>query len=138
MSFQEYLVCSPFSSQTFIVPSYTATTPNPTSPRVISKNAKLTFDFQMHRGYHIRITLCPQNPASTPESFIPASLFQPLPSHSTKSSVRRNTLSRTTTETKDYRTGPITLDWTDFDHMTSVMHSAKDRNRARGVFISKC
>ncbi|KAF8909339.1 BRCA1-associated protein 2-domain-containing protein [Gymnopilus junonius] len=79
----------------------------------------------MRRGYHIRIVLNSENNSS---SFIPASLFQPLPSHSAKSSLRRNTLS----QPKDYRYGPITIDWIDFDHMGTVLHSNKDRGRAKG------
>ncbi|KDR80572.1 hypothetical protein GALMADRAFT_240888 [Galerina marginata CBS 339.88] len=80
----------------------------------------------MRLGYHIRIVLNPSN-----HSFIPASLFQPLPSHSKKSSQRRNTLSGPPAQTKDYRFGPITIDWIDFDHMGSILHS-KDKDRAKG------
>ncbi|PPR03194.1 hypothetical protein CVT26_008042 [Gymnopilus dilepis] len=85
----------------------------------------------MRRGYHIRIVL---NPEHKSNSFIPASLFQPLPSHSAKSTVRRNTLSRPLPhQTKDYRYGPITIDWIDFDHMGTVLNSSKDKaGRARG------
>ncbi|KAF8967694.1 hypothetical protein BDZ97DRAFT_1656175 [Flammula alnicola] len=100
----------------------------------------------MNRGYHIRIVLNPESsttrPSSsqTPESFIPASLFQPLPSHSSKSTLRRNTLSRgipvlgppASKKDSDYRLGPISLDWIDFDHMGSVIHSGKDKGRGRG------
>ena len=87
----------------------------------------------MRRGYHIRIVL---NPEHKSNSFIPASLFQPLPSHSAKSTVRRNTLSRPLPpQTKDYRYGPITIDWIDFDHMGTVLNSSKDKaGRARGKF----
>lgn len=87
----------------------------------------------MKRGYHIRIVLNPANitrPSTSsqlPDSFIPASLFQPLPSHSAKSSLRRNTLSRTPTLRADYRTGPLSIDWIDFDHMGSVIHKSSER-----------
>lgn len=78
------------------------------------------------RGYHIRIVLIPEDKNTPhPDSFIPASLFQPLPSHSPKSTVlRRNTLSRQNS-TGDYRVGPISIDWIDFDQMSSILHSGK-------------
>ena len=87
------------------------------------------------RGYHIRIVLNPENSsrASPTDPFIPASLFQPLPSHSPKSTLRRNTLPRPNLN-KDYRLGPITIDWTDFDQMTSILHSGKKaKEHGRGV-----
>ncbi|PPQ90742.1 hypothetical protein CVT25_010131 [Psilocybe cyanescens] len=89
----------------------------------------------MRRDYHIRISLNPKpttSRQSLPESFIPATLFQPLPSHSSKSTVRRNAPSRLLPKTKDYRFGPIAIDWVDFDHMGSMMLSAKDKIRSKG------
>ncbi|KAF9480521.1 zf-UBP-domain-containing protein [Pholiota conissans] len=95
----------------------------------------------MNRGYHIRIVLNPENTPTassssssslTPESFIPASLFQPLPNHSPKSSLRRNTLSRPPKPQQDYRLGPISVDWIDLDHMGTVVHTSKDKGRGRG------
>ncbi|KIM44535.1 hypothetical protein M413DRAFT_442504 [Hebeloma cylindrosporum] len=88
----------------------------------------------MKRGYHIRIVLNPEShPSSSSQipsnSFIPASLFQPLPSHSAKSTARRNTFSRSQAPTKDYRQGPIIVDWMDFDHMGSL---GKEKDRGRG------
>jgi len=86
------------------------------------------------RGYHLRIVLNPENTSSrsshqpSPESFVPASLFQPLPSHSPKSTLRRNTLSRQNLN-KDYRVGPICIDWIDFDQMTSILHGGKKTSR---------
>ena len=87
-------------------------------------------------GYHIQIVLNPENSPRTfqqshPDSFIPASLFQPLPNHSPKS--RRDTLSRPNLN-KDYRTGPIRIDWIDFEQMSSILHSGKKvKEDGRGV-----
>ncbi|KAF4610749.1 hypothetical protein D9613_006890 [Agrocybe pediades] len=92
----------------------------------------------MPRGYHIRITLNPEisprtsSTPHTPNTFIPASIFQPLPSHSAKSTNRRNTLTRPPTTKKDYRLGPITIDWIDFDRMSSISHPHKDKAQTKG------
>ena len=90
------------------------------------------------RGYHIQIVLNPENSPRTthqplPDSFIPASLFQPLPSHPPKSTLRRDTLSRPNLN-KDYRTGPIRVDWIDFEQMSSILHGGKKvKEHGRGV-----
>ncbi len=91
----------------------------------------------MKRGYHIRIVLNPESDPSSKKPFVPASLFQPLPNHSPKSSIRRNTFSRPSAENKDYRLGPITIDWVDFDYM-SILHSAsgKEKGRGRGEYVA--
>ena len=89
-------------------------------------------------GYHIQIVLNPENSPRTslqphPDSFIPASLFQPLPSHSSKSTLRRDTVSRPISN-KDYRTGPIRIDWIDFEQMSSILHGGKKvKEHGRGV-----
>ncbi|KAF8817504.1 BRCA1-associated protein [Phlegmacium glaucopus] len=89
------------------------------------------------RGYHIRIVLNPSKQLPS-DSFVPASLFQPLPSHSHKSTLRRNTLSRPNLN-KDYRVGPISIDWIDFDQMT--IHGGKktkehgNRGPAEATFV---
>ena len=85
-------------------------------------------------GYHIQIVLNPENSSRPqPDSFIPAALFQPLPSHSPKSTLRRDTLSQPILN-KDYRTGPIRIDWIDFEQMSSVLHSGKKvKEHGRGV-----
>ena len=86
-------------------------------------------------GYHIQIVL---NPPRTlhqphPDSFIPASLFQPLPNHPPKSTLRRDTLSRPNLN-KDYRTGPIRVDWIDFEQMSLILHGGKKvKEHGRGV-----
>jgi BRCA1-associated protein len=87
------------------------------------------------RGYHIQIVLNPDSASHQPpaDSFIPASLFQPLPSHSPKSTLRKNTLSRPNLN-KDYRVGPISVDWIDFDQMSSILHGGKKaKEHGRGV-----
>ena len=89
-------------------------------------------------GYHIQIVLNPENSTHTlhqphPDSFIPASLFQPLPHHSPKSTLRRDTLSRPNLN-KDYRTGPIRVDWIDFEQMSSILQGGKKvKEHGRGV-----
>jgi len=91
----------------------------------------------MKPGYHIRIVLNhPSSSNQATNSFIPATLFQPLPSHSPQSTLRRNTHSHPEVPTTDYRQGPISVDWMDFDHMGSVTHSGKDKDRGRGNEIS--
>ncbi|OBZ74261.1 RING finger protein ETP1 [Grifola frondosa] len=111
------------------------------------------------QGYHIRISLhCPSSSSSststsyhhpsaissTPSNiFIPASLFQQLPSHSPKSTARRNTLSAyhhssvsvSQSERRDYRFGAIRVDWVDLpdmDKTTGALRktsSGKERER---------
>jgi hypothetical protein len=87
-------------------------------------------------GYHIQIVLNPPRTSHQPhpDSFIPASLFQPLPNHSSKSTLlRRDTLSRSNLN-KDYRTGPIRIDWIDFEQMSSILHGGKKaKEHGRGV-----
>ncbi|KAI0731290.1 zf-UBP-domain-containing protein [Earliella scabrosa] len=101
------------------------------------------------RGYHIRISLASPSSAapsssatstsykhkqassiSTPSGavFVPSSLFQPLPAHTSRSAARRNTFSVHATpfekdkqteapDRSDYRLGPIRVDWIDFSSM---------------------
>ena len=120
------------------------------------------------RGYHIRIALTipiPSQGASSATStsykqtsaipgtqaFIPGSLFQPLPSHAPRFASRRNTFSVPTfasekekqpeePDRKDYRYGPLCVDWVDFPDMDtpgssfirvgSSSGSGKDRDRS--------
>ena len=87
-------------------------------------------------GYHIQIVLNPENSSRTfhqshPDSFIPASLFQPLPNNPPK--LRRDTLSRSNLN-RDYRTGPIRIDWIDFEQMSPILHGGKKvKEHGRGV-----
>ena len=85
-------------------------------------------------GYHIQIILNPESTSHqpNPDSFVPASLFQPLPSHSPKSTLRRDTLRPILN--KDYRTGPIRIDWIDFEQMSSIIHGGKKvKEHGRGA-----
>lgn len=85
----------------------------------------------MDRGYHIRIVLNPESTSPSTSSFTPASLFQPLPNHPPKLH-RRNTHSLPSVEEQDYRLGPISIDWVDFDIMGSMLHSTAGKEKGRG------
>ncbi|EIW79215.1 BRCA1-associated protein [Coniophora puteana RWD-64-598 SS2] len=75
------------------------------------------------RGYHIRIAL--QKETVFPSQFIPNSLFQQLPSHPPKSTARRNATFNP--KHRDYRCGPVRIDWTDFDNMKPVATTAASK-----------
>ena len=104
----------------------------------------------MKGGYHFLISVDKQL-ASTSAStsytqrseaaqnqYIPSSLFQHLPSHSVKSTQRRNTLHSSSKQARhngepsksinhsDYRLGPIRVDWVDFEG-SSPMESPVNR-----------
>ncbi|EJF64159.1 zf-UBP-domain-containing protein [Dichomitus squalens LYAD-421 SS1] len=118
------------------------------------------------RGYHIRIVLSPPavtsvSPSPTTstsykkfssvlnesQTFIPISLFQSLPAHSQRFASRRNTLSVYSSSSlsqsqdishKDYRLGPIRVDWVDFTDMESgfvTVGSGKEREPAKATFV---
>ena len=79
------------------------------------------------RGYHVRIVLHlpPSNSQKTKtNAFIPLSLWQPLPTHTLKSTARRNATFNP--RGKDYRLGPIALDWVDLDNMTATPFASRD------------
>ncbi|TBU27232.1 zf-UBP-domain-containing protein [Dichomitus squalens] len=98
------------------------------------------------RGYHIRIVLSPPAKFSSvlneSQTFIPISLFQSLPAHSQRFASRRNTLSVYSSSSlsqsqdishKDYRLGPIRVDWVDFTDMESgfvTVGSGKEREKS--------
>lgn len=65
-------------------------------------------------AYHFRIAFS-SRPNSTDQfpTFIPTSLWQSLPAHSAKSTARRNAIFNS--NNKDYRLGPIRVDWMDLD-----------------------
>ena|SRR5882762_10635666 len=92
----------------------------------------------MH-GYHIRIVLHPTHTSSTKNShpafnstclFIPTSLFQHLPSQTPAHTARRN--APFNPKNKDYRYGPIRLDWVDFENMGTTAVNGKERDNGRG------
>ena len=98
----------------------------------------------MH-DYHLLIHL-PNNLPSTQESTspshaithcVPRALFQALPSHTPRSTTCQNALFNP--QGKDYRQGPVRIDWVDFEPAASGM-KAKERedikSEPRGRFFS--
>ncbi|KII85840.1 hypothetical protein PLICRDRAFT_44258 [Plicaturopsis crispa FD-325 SS-3] len=90
------------------------------------------------RGYHIRISLHRKSEISTsyPQTsaessvFTPSLLFQPLPAHTPKSTARKNALFNP--KHKDYRFGPIRIDWVDFETMSKPAYTAGKEKEQRG------
>lgn len=78
------------------------------------------------RGYHIRIVV---KNSTSQDTFIPKSLFQALPSHSSRTSGKDP---RDKSKNKDYRFGPITLDWVEYDAMNK---SGKDKELRQGTVV---
>ena len=142
------------------------TEPPPPPPPLSSRHA-----YAM-KGYHIRIVLSSPVAALGPPSqatsksykqplsalnasptFVPISLFQPLPSHPQRSAYRRNTLSTYSSSSappiqslshRDYRFGPIRVDWVDFADMEAsgsgfvTVGSGKEREKSaqrKGVHV---
>ncbi|KAI6044246.1 hypothetical protein EDC04DRAFT_2940482 [Pisolithus marmoratus] len=96
----------------------------------------------MKRGYHIRITvhrkveISQSHPHTVIDTFVPETLFQRLPSHPPKSTLRKNAVFNAAR--KDYRYGPIRLDWTEFEHMSSTgLSSGKEKDRIGGPLTAK-
>jgi len=89
------------------------------------------------RAYHVRIVL-QRTSSSKPEqtdTFTPLSLWQPLPTHPNRSTARRNVTFNS--RGKDYRFGPIALDWVDLDNMdASLFISSKGRADPKGAFTA--
>ncbi|KAJ8595629.1 zf-UBP-domain-containing protein [Rhizopogon salebrosus TDB-379] len=89
----------------------------------------------MIHGYHIKIALhrntdVSQSNPHTVDTVIPKAFFQRLPSHRPKPTSRRNALFNPAH--KDYRFGPIRLDWFDFGSASSAMHTGKEKEAGRG------
>lgn len=89
------------------------------------------------RGYHIRI-IVEQNAqisSSQPQaadSFLPSHLFQHLPAHKPRPTNRRNATFNS--HNKDYRFGPLRVDWVDFENMSRTSHTVvKEKNHGRGM-----
>lgn len=90
----------------------------------------------MIHGYHIRLALhrnidSSQSNPHTIDTFIPKDFFQRLPSHRPKPTARRHALFNTAH--KDYRFGPIRLDWIDFKSASSAMYAGKEKEPGRGA-----
>ncbi|KAG2129212.1 uncharacterized protein EDB93DRAFT_1256339 [Suillus bovinus] len=90
----------------------------------------------MLNSYHIRLALDRKtvdkslSHPDTVDTFTPKALFQSLPSHRPKSTARRNALFNPAH--KDYRFGPIRLDWIDFESSSSTMYAGKEKQAGRG------
>ncbi|KAG5647905.1 hypothetical protein DXG03_007829 [Asterophora parasitica] len=89
------------------------------------------------RGYHIRviaqgksdISQSQPQPAAT---YLPSRLFQHLPVHKPKPTTRRNALFNP--RNKDYRLGPIRIDWVDFEDMSKAPQTVgKEKETGRGT-----
>ncbi|KAJ6496777.1 hypothetical protein DFH09DRAFT_1204991 [Mycena vulgaris] len=87
------------------------------------------------RGYHIRISVQLNAGSTLPSDlFSPGSVFVKLPAQKPKPTARRNSLYNP--RNKDYRFGPIRLDWVDFQMSDKTAYSAgKAREHGRAIFI---
>ncbi|KAJ7113706.1 hypothetical protein C8R43DRAFT_1091406 [Mycena crocata] len=91
------------------------------------------------RAYHIRISLQQKTGPNHPSATVPfGSIFVKLPTHAAKPTARRNALYNP--RNKDYRFGPIRLDWVDFDMSDKTAYSAgkareNKREPAAATFI---
>ncbi|KAL1686584.1 hypothetical protein GGG16DRAFT_63998 [Schizophyllum commune] len=88
------------------------------------------------RSYHIIISVQRKIELSTSyphpaDVFVPTNLFQHLPAHRPKPTKRKNALYNY--EKKDYRLGPIRLDWVDFETMNNPASSGKARQENKGT-----
>ena len=89
------------------------------------------------QAYHFRIVVH-RNQHSPPLSHtaqdwvLPASLWQPLPAQTPKHTARRNALFNPAH--KDYRFGPIRIDWVDLENMSKPILGGKEKQlSARGA-----
>jgi hypothetical protein len=89
------------------------------------------------RAYHVRIVLHRVSSSKSEQTdfFTPLSLWQPLPTHPHKSTARRNATFNP--RGKDYRFGPIALDWVDLDNMSSSLFVSKGRADPKGAFTAR-
>ena len=90
----------------------------------------------MTRAYHVRIVLqrTPSSKSEPLDTFIPVSLWQPLPTHPYRSTARRNATFNP--RGQDYRLGPLALDWIDLDNMDSSLFVSKGRMDTKGAFTA--
>ncbi|KAH9034662.1 BRCA1-associated protein 2-domain-containing protein [Lactarius hengduanensis] len=87
------------------------------------------------RAYHVRIVLhLPPSKSKKTDAFIPLSLWQPLPTHTFKSTARRNATFNP--RGKDYRLGPIALDWVDLDNMAATPSASRGRADPKGPAVA--
>ncbi|KAF9005979.1 BRCA1-associated protein [Cyathus striatus] len=91
------------------------------------------------RGYHILISLNRKTKESSSDFFYPTSLFHSLPAHPPKSTAkRRNTA--VGVRNKDYRFGPIRVDWMDFGDLgaekgSKVVNKQQRNGPAEATFV---
>ena len=90
------------------------------------------------RAYHVRIILhhASSSKSEQTDTFTPLSLWQPLPTHPFRSTARKNATFNP--RGKDYRFGPIALDWVDFDSMSSSLFVSKGKADPKGAFTTLC
>lgn len=90
------------------------------------------------RGYHIRITVqrkseLPQSQPQVADSFIPSRLFQRLPAHRVR---KKPPVDQCNPQSKppnrDYRFGPIQIDWVDFEDMNKVPFTVGKERETKG------
>ncbi|KAF9221389.1 BRCA1-associated protein [Gyrodon lividus] len=86
------------------------------------------------RGYHIQIIVQKNAEISRShphvvDTLVPRSLFQHLPSQPPKPTSRTNALFNPAH--KDYRFGPIRLDWIDFENMNTAVYTGKEKDGVR-------
>lgn len=106
----------------------------------------------MRGGYHIRISVSKlSSSASTSGSyqrshlestgFVPSSIFEPLPAHPPKQTARRYTFDHPREQTtedrqrKDYRYGPLRVDWVDFDSMDLTGAGRATHSRDKSIHV---
>ncbi|KIJ20810.1 hypothetical protein PAXINDRAFT_174236 [Paxillus involutus ATCC 200175] len=87
------------------------------------------------RGYHVQIIVqrkaeISQSHPQVVNTFVPKSLFQHLPSQPPKPTSRRNALFNPVH--KDYRFGPIRLDWIDFENMNTAVYTGREKDTIKG------
>ncbi|KAJ7576881.1 hypothetical protein C8J56DRAFT_971837 [Mycena floridula] len=85
------------------------------------------------RGYHLKIALKSNKSANT-DTFVPDSLFQALPAHKPRSTVRQN--STYNPRNKDYRFGPIRIDWADMSKPSAGKEKDPGRGPAVATFVA--
>lgn len=90
------------------------------------------------QGYHIRIVLhlkalqsTSKSSSASKDTFVPRSIFQQLPVQIPKHTTRRNALINP--KHKDYRYGPVSIDWVDFENMNAAVVSGKEKGRGKRV-----
>lgn len=91
------------------------------------------------RGYHIRISLSSSNISSLSQNQIiypvitPNSVFAPLPVHKARPLPATSSL---TSSGRDYRLGPLRIDWVDFYDMSATTFSGTGKERAlKGIYL---